>query len=336
MQSLGIQPDILVLRTEHELASSLLRKVAQFCNVTPEAVIQSIDLPTIYEVPLMLQRQKMDEIVLQKVGLEVGPTPEMKAWKEFLNKKSTATETVKIGLVGKYVELQDAYKSIDESLLQAAIYNHHKLDLHLFHSGKVNEENAAELLKEMDGILIAPGFGQRGIEGKFAAIKYARENNVPCLGICLGMQCMVIEFARDVLGYEDANSTEMEPNTTHKVIDMMEEQKNITNLGGTMRLGAYDCDLRKGSKVYEAYGEEHIQERHRHRFEFNNEYKEQFEAAGMKCTGINPETNLVEVVEIPELKWFVGVQYHPEYNSTVVKPNPLFLNFVKAAIDNKK
>lgn len=336
LQSLGIQPDILVLRTEHELASSLLRKVAQFCNVTPEAVIQSIDLPTIYEVPLMLQRQKMDEIVLQKVGLEVGPTPEMKAWKEFLNKKSTATETVKIGLVGKYVELQDAYKSIDESLLQAAIYNHHKLDLHLFHSEKVNEENAAELLKEMDGILIAPGFGQRGIEGKFAAIKYARENNVPCLGICLGMQCMVIEFARDVLGYEDANSTEMEPNTTHKVIDMMEEQKNITNLGGTMRLGAYDCDLRKGSKVYEAYGEEHIQERHRHRFEFNNEYKEQFEATGMKCTGINPETNLVEVVEIPELKWFVGVQYHPEYNSTVVKPNPLFLNFVKAAIDNKK
>ena len=336
LQSLGIQPDILVLRTEHELASSLLRKVAQFCNVMPEAVIQSIDLPTIYEVPLMLQRQKMDEIVLQKVGLEVGSTPEMKAWKEFLNKKSTATETVKIGLVGKYVELQDAYKSIDESLLQAAIYNHHKLDLHLFHSEKVNEENAAELLKEMDGILIAPGFGQRGIEGKFAAIKYARENNVPCLGICLGMQCMVIEFARDVLGYEDANSTEMEPNTTHKVIDMMEEQKNITNLGGTMRLGAYDCDLRKGSKVYEAYGEEHIQERHRHRFEFNNEYKEQFEAAGMKCTGINPETNLVEVVEIPELKWFVGVQYHPEYNSTVVKPNPLFLNFVKAAIDNKK
>ena len=336
LQSLGIQPDILVLRTEHELASSLLRKVVQFCNVTPEAVIQSIDLPTIYEVPLMLQRQKMDEIVLQKVGLEVGPTPEMKAWKEFLNKKSTATETVKIGLVGKYVELQDAYKSIDESLLQAAIYNHHKLDLHLFHSEKVNEENAAELLKEMDGILIAPGFGQRGIEGKFAAIKYARENNVPCLGICLGMQCMVIEFARDVLGYEDANSTEMEPNTTHKVIDMMEEQKNITNLGGSMRLGAYDCDLRKGSKVYEAYGEEHIQERHRHRFEFNNEYKEQFEAAGMKCTGINPETNLVEVVEIPELKWFVGVQYHPEYNSTVVKPNPLFLNFVKAAIDNKK
>ena len=304
LQSLGIQPDVLVLRTEHELTTNLLRKVA--------------------------------EIVLKKVGLEVGPTPELKAWREFLNKKATATEVVKIGLVGKYVELQDAYKSIDESLLQAAIYNHHKLELHLFHSEKVNDANVEEQLKDMDGILIAPGFGQRGIEGKFAAIKYAREHDVPCLGICLGMQCMVIEFARDVLGYKDANSTEMEPNTAHKVIDLMEEQKNVTNLGGSMRLGAYDCVLKKGSKVYEAYGQEHIQERHRHRFEFNNEYKARFEAAGMMCTGENPETNLVEVVEIPSLKWFIGVQYHPEYNSTVVNPNPLFLSFVKAAIDNKK
>ena len=199
-----------------------------------------------------------------------------------------------------------------------------------------NDENAEEQLKDMDGILIAPGFGQRGIEGKFAAIKYAREHDVPCLGICLGMQCMVIEFARDVLGYKDANSTEMEPHTTHKVIDLMEDQKNVTNMGGSMRLGAYDCTLKEGSKIYEAYGKEHIQERHRHRFEFNNEYKEQFEAAGMKCTGENPDTNLVEVVEIPTLKWFIGVQYHPEYNSTVVNPNPLFLSFVKAAIDNKK
>ena len=278
----------------------------------------------------------MDEIVLRKVGLEVGPTPELKPWREFLALKSSATETVKIGLVGKYVELQDAYKSIDESLLQAAIYNHHKLDLHLFHSEKVNDENAAELLKDMDGLVIAPGFGQRGIEGKFAAIKYAREHDVPCLGICLGMQCMVIEFARDVLGLKDANSTEMEPNTTHKVIDLMEDQKNITNMGGSMRLGAYDCALQEGSKAYEAYGQKHIQERHRHRFEFNNEYKAQFEAAGMKCVGENPDTSLVEVVEIPTLKWFVGVQYHPEYNSTVLKPNPLFLSFVKAAIDNKK
>ena len=313
-----------------------MRKVAVFCNVAEDSVIQSIDLPTIYEVPLLLQRQKMDEVILRKVGMEVGETPAMKPWKEFLALKTSATESVKIGLVGKYVELQDAYKSIDESLLQAAIYNHHKLDLHLFHSEKLNEANAAEQLKEMDGLLIAPGFGQRGIEGKFAAIKYARENDVPCLGICLGMQCMVIEFARDVLGLKDANSTEMEPNTPHKVIDIMEEQKNITNMGGSMRLGAYDCTLKPGSKIYDAYGEQHIQERHRHRFEFNNEYKKQFEAAGMMCTGENPETNLVEVVEIPTLKWFVGVQYHPEYNSTVVKPNPLFLKFVKAAIANKK
>lgn len=336
LQALGIQPDILVLRTEHELSTNLLRKVALFCNVTEEAVIQSIDVPTIYEVPLVLQRQKMDEIVLRKTGLEVGPTPELKPWRQFLAKKQAATESVKIGLVGKYVELQDAYKSIDESLLQAAIYNDHKLDLHLFHSEKLDESNAAEQLKDMDGILIAPGFGQRGIEGKFAAIKYARENNIPCLGICLGMQCMVIEFARNVLGFKDANSTEMEPNATHKVIDLMEEQKNVTNMGGSMRLGAYDCVLKQDSKVYAAYGKEHIQERHRHRFEFNNEYKAKFEEAGMKCTGENPETNLVEVVEIPNLKWFVGVQYHPEYNSTVVNPNPLFMSFVKAAIDNKK
>ena len=239
-------------------------------------------------------------------------------------------------MVGKYVELQDAYKSIDESLLQAAIYNDRKLDLHLFHSEKINDENAAELLKDMDGLLIAPGFGQRGLEGKFSAIKYAREHDVPCLGICLGMQCMVIEYARDVLGMKDANSTEMEPNTPYKVIDLMEEQKNVTNMGGSMRLGAYDCVLKKGSKAYEAYGKEHIQERHRHRFEFNSEYRDKYEAAGMKCVGENPESGLVEVVEIPELKWFVGVQYHPEYNSTVVNPNPLFVSFVKAAIEHKK
>ena len=336
LQESGIQPDILVLRTEHELSNTILSKVALFCNVSQDAVIQSIDVPTIYEVPLVLQRQKMDEVVLRKVGLEVGPTPEMKAWRQFLQRKADATEVVKIGLVGKYVELQDAYKSIDESLLQAAIYNDRKLDLHLFHSEKLNNENAEELLKDMDGIVIAPGFGQRGIEGKFAAIKYAREHDVPCLGICLGMQCMVIEFARDVLGLKDANSTEMEPNTPHKVIDLMEEQKNVTNMGGSMRLGAYDCVLEKGSKAWEAYGKEHIQERHRHRFEFNSEYRHLFESAGMKCVGENPESNLVEVVEIPALKWFVGVQFHPEYNSTVVNPNPLFVSFVKAAIENKK
>lgn len=309
LQELGIQPDVLVLRTEHELSGNLLSKVALFCNVAQDAVIQSIDVPTIYEVPLVLQRQKMDEVILRKVGLEVGPTPEMKPWHQFLQRKVDATDTVKIGLVGKYVELQDAYKSIDESLLQAAIYNDRKLDLHLFHSEKLNDGNAAELLKGMDGILIAPGFGQRGIEGKFAALKYARENDVPCLGICLGMQCMVIEFARNVMGLTDANSTEMEPNTPYKVIDLMEEQKNVTNMGGSMRLGAYDCVLKKGSKAYEAYGQAHIQERHRHRFEFNSEYRDKFEAAGMMCVGENPESNLVEVVEIPSLKWFVGVQF---------------------------
>ncbi|WP_446774799.1 CTP synthase [Macellibacteroides fermentans] len=335
LQELGIQPDILVLRTEHTLKTDILRKVALFCNVAEEAVVQSVDVSTIYEVPLVLQKQGMDVTVLKKVGLEVGETPELTQWKEFLNKKNAATETVKIGLVGKYVELQDAYKSIDESLLHAAIYNDRKLDLHLFHSEKITDENAASQLADMDGILIAPGFGQRGIEGKFSAIKYARENNKPLFGICLGMQCMVIEFARNVLGYSDSNSTEMEPNTPHKVIDMMEEQKTVINLGGSMRLGAFDCVLKKDSKAYQAYGKEHIQERHRHRFEFNNEYKGEFEAAGMQCVGTNPDTNLVEVVEIPDLKWFVGVQYHPEYNSTVVNPNPLFISFIKAAINNK-
>ncbi|MCD7936788.1 MAG: CTP synthase [Tannerellaceae bacterium] len=336
LQELGIQPDILVLRTERKLSTELLRKVALFCNVAEEAVVQSVDVPTIYEVPLVLQQQKMDETVLRKMGLEVGPTPEMIAWNEFLQKKISATETVKIGLVGKYVELQDAYKSIDESLLQAATYNDRILELHMLHSEKITDANVAEQLRGMDGLVIAPGFGQRGIDGKFAAIRYARENNIPTLGICLGMQCMVIEFARNVLGLENANSTEMDVKTPYKVIDLMEEQKNVTNMGGSMRLGAYDCNLKKGSKAYKAYKKESIQERHRHRFEFNSEYRDQFEAAGMKCTGENPDTNLVEVVEIPELNWFVGVQFHPEYSSTVVSPNPLFVSFVKAAIDNKK
>lgn len=335
LQELGIQPDILVLRTEHGLKKDILHKVALFCNVAEDAVIQSIDVPTIYEVPLMLQNQDMDVTVLKKMGLEVGSTPELTQWKAFLDKKHSAKETVKIGLVGKYVELQDAYKSIDESLLQAAIYNDRILDLHFIHSEKISEENAAEQLSGMDGILIAPGFGTRGIEGKFAAIKYARENNKPCLGICLGMQCMVIEFARNVLGLKDANSTEMEPNTPYKVIDMMEEQKNITNMGGSMRLGAYECMLKKGSKAFQAYKKTRIEERHRHRFEFNSSFKEQFEEAGMMCTGENPETNLVEVVEIPQLNWFMGVQFHPEYSSTVENPNPLFVSFVKAAIENK-
>ena len=333
LQELGVQPDMLVLRAEHELNAEILRKVALFCNVSKEAVIQSVDVPTIYEVPLMLQRQRMDSIALEKLGLEVGPTPELNPWKDFLDRKKRATDVVRIGLVGKYVELQDAYKSIDESLLIASIYNDRKLDLRLIHSEKINDANAAELLADLDGVVIAPGFGQRGVEGKFAAIRYLREHDIPTLGICLGMQCMVIEFARDVLGLEGANSTEMDPQTLHPVIDLMEDQKNVVNMGGTMRLGTYDCTLRPGSHICAAYGKEHIQERHRHRFEFNNEYKDRFEAAGMQCVGENPDTGLVEAVEVSGLRWFVGVQYHPEYTSTVLSPNPLFMGFIKAAIN---
>lgn len=336
LQELGIQPDILVLRTERELTKELLRKVALFCNVEEGGVVQCVDVPTIYEVPLALQKQNLDASVLKKMGLEVGETPEMKPWREFLNKKYSATESVKIGLVGKYVELPDAYKSINESLLQTATHQNKKLDLHFIHSEKLTADNADEMLGGMDGILIAPGFGQRGIEGKFVALKYAREHDVPTLGICLGMQCMVIEFARNVLGFHDANSTEMEPNAKYKVIDIMEDQKNITDMGGSMRLGEYDCTLEKGSLAAKAYGKEDIQERHRHRFEFNSRYIDEFEAAGMKCVGKNPDTGLVEVVEIPTLKWFIGVQFHPEYNSTVLNPNPLFMSFIKAATDNKK
>ena len=333
LQELGVQPDMLVLRTEHELNAEILRKVALFCNVSKEAVIQSVDVPTIYEVPLMLQRQRMDSIALEKLGLEVGPTPELNPWKDFLDRKKRATDVVRIGLVGKYVELQDAYKSIDESLLIASIYNDRKLDLRLIHSEKINDANAAELLADLDGVVIAPGFGQRGVEGKFAALRYLREHDIPTLGICLGMQCMVIEFARDVLGLEGANSTEMDPQTPYPVIDLMEDQKNVVNMGGTMRLGTYDCTLRPGSHICAAYGKEHIQERHRHRFEFNNEYKDRFEAAGMQCVGENPDTGLVEAVEVSGLRWFIGVQYHPEYTSTVLSPNPLFMGFIKAAIN---
>ncbi len=335
LQESGVQPDMLVLRTEHPLNKDILRKVALFCNVDVDAVVQSVDVSTIYEVPLKMQEQDMDEIVLRKLGMPVGEKPAMQPWRDFLDKKKNAKETIRIGLVGKYVELPDAYKSINESLLQAATYNDRKLDLQFIHSDKITEENIADSLSSMDGILIAPGFGQRGIEGKFIAIKYARENNVPAFGICLGMQCMVIEYARNVLKLEDSNSTEMNPQVLHKVIDLMEEQKNITNMGGSMRLGAYKCELAKGSLVHKAYGKDLIEERHRHRFEFNNEYKDRFEENGMKCTGINPDTDLVEVVEVPGLKWFVGVQFHPEYNSTVISPNPLFMSFIKAIVENK-
>ena len=331
LQSVGIQPDILVLRTEHDLSSTLKKKVGLFCNVDENCVIQSMDMPTIYEVPLRMQEQELDVRILEKMGLPVGETPSLGPWRDFLDRRHKATEEVHIGLVGKY-DLQDAYKSILEAISQAGTYNDRKAKIHFIYSEKLTESNVEEQLKDMDGVIICPGFGPRGIEGKFVAIKYCRTHNVPTLGICLGMQCMAIEFARNVLGYADANSHEMDEKTTHNVIDIMEEQKMITNMGGTMRLGAYECKLTPGSKAYEAYDTENIQERHRHRYEFNGEYKDEYEKAGMQCAGINPESGLVEIIEIPELKWFVGVQFHPEYSSTVLKPHPLFLSFIKATI----
>lgn len=333
LQQVGIQPDILVLRTEHEVPTAMRRKIAQFCNVSSDAVIQSIDVPSIYEVPVEMHHQHLDEIVMRKAGLPVEGQPHMKPWLDFLDKMHSAEKTVTIGLVGKYVELQDAYKSIDESLFQAATYNDRRLDLRYIHSEKLTTENADSQLGDLDGVIVAPGFGQRGIEGKFVALKWCREHNVPTFGICLGMQCMVIEFARNVLGLPEANSTEMNPTTPDNVIDLMEEQKSISNMGGTMRLGAYDCRLTPGSRAAQAYGSTDVSERHRHRFEFNNDYRERFERAGMKCVGENPAAHLVEVVELPEKRWFIGTQYHPEYSSTVLSPHPLFLDFVKAAIE---
>ena len=333
LQELGIQPDILVLRTEKDVNADVRRKIARFCNVAPDAVIQSIDMPSIYEVPVGMHRQHLDELVLKRTH-----TPEpwgqihMEPWLHFLDRMAHASKTVTIGLVGKYVELQDAYKSINESLFQAATYNDRKLKMVYIHSEKIDESNVAEKLSDLDGVIVAPGFGQRGIEGKFVALEYCRTHDIPTFGICLGMQCMVIEYARNVLGLPQANSTEMEPEVADNVIDLMETQKSVTEKGGTMRLGAYRCRLTPGSRVAEAYGKEEVRERHRHRFEFNSDYSDRFEAAGMKCTGTNPETGLVEVVELPEKRWYIGTQYHPEYSSTVLHPNPIFLSFVKAAI----
>ncbi|MCH5215087.1 MAG: CTP synthase [Muribaculaceae bacterium] len=332
LQQMGIQPDILVLRADRDIPAGMRKKVAQFCNVKPEAVIQSIDVPTIYQVPLMMHEQNLDTTVLELFGIKDAPEINLAGWNSFLEKMQSSRKMVKIGLVGKYVELPDAYKSIHESLIQAATYNDRKLDLTFIHSEKLTDENVEEKLKGFDGVIIAPGFGSRGIEGKLVALKWCREHDVPTFGICLGMQCMVIEFARNVLGLSDANSTEMEHGTPHNVIDLMEEQKNVSNMGGTMRLGAYDCQLKPGSKAARAYGSELISERHRHRYEFNGDYRQAFEEAGMKCVGENPLTHLVEVVELPDKKWFVGTQFHPEYQSTVLNPNPLFLSFIKAAI----
>ena len=336
LQSLGIQPDMLVLRTERRLNKDILDKVALFCNVEQGAVMQSVDVSTIYEVPTMMHRQGMDEVLLRKLNLPYEESANMDAWNAFLKKRKDAKKTVNIKLVGKYAELPDAYKSITESLSQAAIYNDRKLILDLYQSEKINADNVKELLGKADGIIVAPGFGQRGIEGKFEALKFARENDIPTFGICLGMQCMVIEYARSVMQLEGANSTEMDIKAEHKVIDLMEEQKNITNMGATMRLGSYDCILKKGSLAYKAYGKSKIKERHRHRYEFNNQYKDELEAAGMKCTGYNPDSELVEVVEVPKLRWYMGTQFHPEYSSTVISPNPLFMSFMAASAITKE
>lgn len=335
LQSIGIRPDILILRTEKHLNDQIRKKVAAFCNVDFDCVIQSEDMPSIYEVPVSMQDQGLDTAILNKVGEPIGEKPALGPWKAFLKRRKDSKEEVHIGLVGKY-DLQDAYKSIREGLSQAGTYNDHKTVITFINSEKLTEENVGESLQGQDGIVICPGFGQRGIEGKIIAAHFTRAHNIPTFGICLGMQMMVIEFARNVLGYKDANSREMDEKTPHNVIDIMEEQKNVTNMGGTMRLGQYECVLRQGSRAINIYGQENIRERHRHRYELNNSYEKEFERNGLMCVGHNPESNLVEIIEIPGLKWYIGTQFHPEYQSTVLKPHPLFVDFVKTAIKNHK
>ena len=348
LQSMGIQPDILILRTEHHLEDGILHKVASFCNVEPTCVVQSEDMPSIYEVPVNMQHQGLDIAILRKLDaplqLESGG---LLSWYHFLHLQQEAKEEMHIGLVGKY-DLQDAYKSIRESISLAAIYNGRKAKIHFVSSEDITADNVGEKLGGMAGFVICPGFGQRGIDGKIIAAKYGRTHDIPTFGICLGMQMMVIEFARNILGYMDANSTEMNENTPYNVIDLMEEQKSITQKGGTMRLGAYDCLLIQGSNVFEAYTQSElstplhnregqgegllIKERHRHRYEFNNKYRDEYEASGMKCVGVNPAADLVEIVEISTLKWYIGTQFHPEYSSTVLHPHPLFMSFIKACM----
>ena len=336
LQSYGLQPDILVCRTEHELSSDLKRKLALFCNVDSDSVIQASDMETIYDVPLELQKENLDKTVLRKLQLPVEGEANLDKWKTFLTRLKAPTSEVRIGLVGKYIELQDAYKSIFESFIHAGVANNCKVTVESIHSEDLEESNLASQLGHLDGLLVAPGFGSRGIEGKISAIKYVRENNIPFLGICLGMQMAVIEWGRNVLGLKDAHSTEMDPSSQHAVIAMMEEQKKIVNKGGTMRLGAYKCDIKANTKAFEIYGKDTISERHRHRYEFNNNFLNDYEKSGMIASGINPENNLVEIVEIPSHPWFVGVQFHPELKSTVENPHPLFIGLVKAAMERKK
>jgi CTP synthase len=333
--SYGIQPDILVCRTEHPLNNELRKKLALFCNVNLNSVIEAMDAETIYDVPLLMKKEKLDERVLAKMKVATKHEPELEQWKDFLGKLKNPNEEVSIGLVGKYVSLPDAYKSIAESFIHAGAVNECTVNLKWISSEDITPESVAHVLEGLDAVLVAPGFGERGLEGKITAIKYVREHKIPFLGICLGMQCAVVEFSRNVLGL-DASSTELNPKTKHPVIDMMEEQKKITSKGGTMRLGAYACKLKKGSKVHGIYGETLIHERHRHRYEFNNKYLEQIEEAGLKAVGVNPDNNLVEVIELKDHPWFIGVQYHPELRSTVVSPSPLFVKFVEAALTHKK
>ena len=335
MQS-GVSPNILVCRTEHEISDDIKRKLALFCNVKKEDVIQSIDAETIYDVPNLMLAEGLDEVVLKKFNLSSEQQPELKVWNDFLTKHKNPTSKVEIALIGKYIELQDSYKSITEAFIHAGSSNETKVKVRWIHSESLTVENIENKLKGVNGILVAPGFGDRGIDGKIKAVQFARENKIPFFGICLGMQMAVIEFSKNVLGLNDAFSTEMKKECKNPVINLMESQKEVTEKGGTMRLGAWDCNVSKNSKAYNAYQSEFISERHRHRYEFNNEYLEAIESAGLKATGINPKTGLVEVVEIPTHPWFVGVQYHPEYKSTVLNPHPLFVDFIKAALKQSK
>jgi CTP synthase len=333
--SYGIQPDILVCRTELPLPMEIRKKLALFCNVNLNSVIEAIDADTIYDVPILMRKEKLDERVLAKMKVHSKQEPDLEQWKDFLGKLKNPVEEITIGLVGKYVTLPDAYKSIVESFVHAGAQNDCRVNLKWISSEDITVETVQHHMKGLHGILVAPGFGERGMEGKITAIHYIRENKIPFFGICLGMQCAVIEFARNVLNL-NASSAELNPNTKHPVIDLMEDQKKITAKGGTMRLGAYTCKLKKSSKAAHAYGETIIQERHRHRYEFNNAYLDQMEVAGLKAVGINPESNLVEVVEMKDHPWFIGVQYHPELRSTVMNPHPLFVKFVEAAVNYKK
>jgi CTP synthase len=332
----GVQPDVLVCRTSHSVSAELRRKIALFCNVNVNAVIESIDAETIYDVPILMMKEQLDKVVLNKLKLPLRQEPNMEPWKDFLGKLKNPMTGVKIGLVGKYIELKDAYKSIAESFIHAGVANECRVNLEWIHSEHIDEANVANKLAGLNGILVAPGFGDRGIEGKIAAIKYVRENEIPFFGVCLGMQCAMIEFGRNVLGWKDAHSTEMNPETSHAVIDLMNEQKKITAKGGTMRLGEYACLLTKGTKTSQIYGRTKVTERHRHRYEFNNKYLKKYEEEGMVAAGINPESELVEIIELKNHPWFIGTQFHPEYKSTVENPHPLFVKFVKAAMEQLK